>query len=166
MDKTEFERYWNTLSNTIRSFIIRECKVGTLNVEALNNEMRHQKNRWLTTQTPEGLWYKAFQSEDSEMAEQFRVLLHNFSFEKEEIKKPTIWRYYLYSIILNIFAIILSIYLFDAWKAFFAAIMSIMLVFSFIVPYGVRQIENSNSKEVELYMRQLRSLYNQIIKIL
>ena len=166
METQEFNRLWNNSYSTLQSSIIRGSKESEVDVDKLNHEKFVLSQKWFNSQKAEGLWYNNLQNIYPEVAQEFRHYMENFTFKKCEVQKPQLMRYYLYAVAISIVLTILAILLFNGWKAFFIALMCVMLTFSFIIPFGQHQVDKANRTESTMYINQLNDLQKAVKDIL
>ena len=166
MEIQEFNRLWNNFYSTLLSTIIRCSKESEIDVDKLNNDKLILLQKWFNSQKSEGLWYNNLIKTSPEMAQEFRHCMETFTFHKCGIQKPQLMRYYSYGVAISIMLTILAIVFFSGWKAFFIALMCVMLTFAFVIPFGQHQVDKANREESILYINQLNDLQKLVYNIL
>lgn len=166
METQEFNRLWNNSYSTLQSSIIRGSKESEVDVDKLNHDKLVLMQKWFNSQKAEGLWYSNLQYTSPEVAQEFKRCMENFTFQKCEVQKPQLMRYYLYGVAISIVLTIFAILLFNGWIAFLIALMLVMLTFAFIIPFGQHQVDKANRSEANLYISQLNDLQKTVKDIL
>ena len=67
----EFNKHWKKFSDTIESYLIRECAKGDINVSSINNEIASNIKRWQNPRNIEGLWLDNLKKKDLDKYHQF-----------------------------------------------------------------------------------------------
>ena len=67
----EFNKHWKKFSDTIESYLIRECAKGEINISSINSEIVSNLRRWQNSRNIEGLWLENLKKNDMDKYNQF-----------------------------------------------------------------------------------------------
>ncbi len=163
----EFNKHWKKFSDTIESYLIRECAKGDINVSSINNEIASNIKRWQNPRNIEGLWLDNLKNKDLDKYHQFMDSFSSFSIHKVSYERPSMTKYYIYIVLIAIISII-SVSAMDVsgWKVIFFPILITMLGAGFLIPQGQSKRADAEKDVVKKYMNQIEQLHNTLLNIL
>ena len=163
----EFNKHWRKFSDTIESYLIRECAKGEINISSINSEIGSNLRRWQNSRNIEGLWLENLKKNDMDKYNQFLNAFSSFSIHKVSDERPSMIRYYVYIAIIAIISIIaVSAMDISGWKVILFPILITMLGAGFLIPQGQSKRADAEKDVVKKYMNQIEQLHNTLLNIL
>lgn len=167
MDKQLFDRYWKNYSDAIESLLIRRSKSGTMNINAINQEIKTFSRRWQNDRNVEGLWLQDLREENPVKADKIQQIISNIELKSETFEVPSMAKYYLGVVVIGIFSILAVVLMsLSWWKTVLIPILCIMLAWGFLIPQGNSKREQTITRVVRKYVLQIDGFKWQIDQIL
>lgn len=163
----EFNKHWKKFSDTIESYLIRECAKGEISVSSINSEIVSNFRRWQNSRNIEGLWLENLKKNDLDKYNQFLNAFSSFSIHKVSGKRPSMIKYYVYIAVIAIISIIaVSTMDMSGWRVVLFPILITMLGAGFLIPQGKSKRADAEKDAVKKYMNQIEQLHNKLLNIL
>lgn len=167
MDNQQFNQYWKNYRDAIVSLVIRKTSTGSFNIRSINEEVASLSRRWKSERTAEGLWVKKLSEENPQKAEDFLRLVSSFQLKEEPFEKPTMFKYYLITVLLTVASIVIVVPLsFSMWKTILLPVLVAILAYGFLIPLGKGKVDQANKDLVNRYSTQVDILYQSINRVL
>lgn len=167
MDKQLFDRYWKNYSDTIVSLLIRRAKVGKININDINQEIKPYSKRWQNDRNVEGLWLQDLREENSVKADKIQQIISNIELKPETFEMPSMSKYYLGVVVIGLLSILAVILMsLSWWKTLLIPILCIMLAWGFLIPQGNSKKEQAITNIVNKYFLQIDGIKKRIDQVL
>lgn len=167
MDKQLFDRYWKNYCDAIESLLIRRSKSGTMNINAINQEIKTFSRRWQNDRNVEGLWLQDLREENPVKADKIQQIISNIELKPETFEVPSMAKYYLGVVVIGLLSILAVVLIsLSWWKTLLIPILCVMLAWGFLIPQGNSKREQAITKVVRRYVLQIDGFKEEIDKTL